>query len=273
MTAGTERNNEAFVRQSLAGTRFSSVRWVAETGSTNDDLSELARSGAREQVLITDLQTAGKGRRDRVWDAPSGSGVLMSILLRNVDPADGFWFVGAIALAAAQAIDEVTDVACTLKWPNDVMLGQAADQRKVAGVLAALVDDAAVVGIGINANWPDEVPPAMAERGTAINRHLSPACAHGADSSNDRTFVDRASLAADILHRAIGHLAADRATLRAAWRDHCSTIGQEVRLELEGRSIVGIAADIAIDGALQIDDDGVTSTHQVGDVVHLRPAQ
>jgi len=262
MPTGTERSNEAFVRDALGGTRLAAVRWVAETGSTNEDLAAIARQGGGEQVLITDLQTAGRGRRDRRWDAPSGSGVLMSMLLRNVVAGEGFWTVGAVALAASEAIDELTDTPCRLKWPNDVMLGEGPEQKKVAGVLAQVVDDAVIVGIGINANWPDEVPESMAERGTSVNRNRI-----------DRTFVDRAALAANILRRAIGHLESDREVLRSAWKARCATMGQLVRLELEDRAIVGIAADIAPDGALQIDDDGVTTTHQVGDVVHLRPAR
>ena len=128
-------------------------------------------------------------------------------------------------------------------------------------MLAQLVDDAIVVGIGINATWPDDVPADMAERGTSINRHL-----------NDRTIVDRADLAVDVLQRAIGHLESDRETLRSTWKSRCSTLGQHVRLELERGPIVGTAVDIAPDGALQIEDGGVRTTHQVGDVVHLRPA-
>lgn len=261
MEPRTERAHEAFVREALAGTRFENVRWVAETGSTNDDLSEVARQGGQEQALITDLQTAGKGRRDRVWTAPAESGVLMSVLLRGVDPADGFWSVGAVALAASEVIGELVDVPCTVKWPNDVMIGEPGREKKVAGVLAQLVDDAIIVGIGMNANWPEHVPREMSERGTAINRHL-----------HVETQVDRPALAAGVLRRAIGHLASDRTTLRDAWKQRCSTLHQQVRLHLATGSIVGIAIDIAIDGALQIEDDGQVTTHQVGDVVHLRPA-
>ncbi|MFT5268879.1 MAG: BirA family biotin operon repressor/biotin-[acetyl-CoA-carboxylase] ligase [Acidimicrobiales bacterium] len=261
MEPRTERAREAFVRAALADTRFAAVRWVAETGSTNDDLSELARKGAGEQVLITDLQTAGKGRRNRVWTAPTGSGVLMSVLLRDVEPSDGFWSVGALALAASEAIGELIDVPCSLKWPNDVMVDTVNGQKKVAGVLAQLVDQAIVVGIGINANWPDRVPAEMAERGTAINRH-----------TNDRTMSDRPALAADVLRRAIGHLDSERHVLRTAWKARCSTLGQHVRLELQAGAIIGTAVDIARDGALQLEDEDGISTHQVGDVVHLRPA-
>jgi len=261
MTAGNERSDEAFLQAALAGTRFARSRWIPETGSTNDDLAKIANHGGAEQVLITDLQTAGRGRRNRDWDAPSGSGILMSLLIRNVDPAEGFWAVGAIALAASQAIDEITQSDCRLKWPNDVLLQTSGGQKKVAGVLAQIVDDAVIVGIGINVNWPEEVPAELDKVGTSVNRN----CGGG-------TFVDRAPLAADIVRRAICHLEADREVLRRDWKRQCATLGQRVRLELHSSEIVGVATDIDPDGALQIKEEGVTSTHHVGDVVHLRPA-
>jgi len=234
---------------------------VAETGSTNDDLARAAAAGGGEQVLITDLQTAGRGRRNRVWQAPSRSGVLMSVLLADIEPGDGFWAVAAISLAACETIDAITTVPCTLKWPNDVMLGINDDQRKVAGVLAQVVDGGIVVGIGITANWPGEVPAEMAERGTAINRHL----VDGGD-------VDRQALAGDVLHRAIGHLAADIETTRLAWLARSSTIGQRVRVQRETDETVGIATDLGQDGSLQIRNESGHSWHALGDVVHLRPA-
>src|SRR3546814_5747884 len=70
-------------RTELAGTRFANVRWVDETGSTNADLMERARQGDAEgAVLVADHQSAGRGRAGRVWTAPPGAGLLMSILLR-----------------------------------------------------------------------------------------------------------------------------------------------------------------------------------------------
>jgi BirA family biotin operon repressor/biotin-[acetyl-CoA-carboxylase] ligase len=261
MPAGTERPAQAFVRDALRGARFGEVTWVAETGSTNDDLAAAARRGAPEQVLVTDLQTAGRGRRGRVWDAPSGSSVLMSILVRGRDIEDGFWSVGAIALAAAETIQGLVEgVTCTLKWPNDVMLGEA----KVAGVLAQLADDATIVGIGINVNWPPVLPPEFDGRATAVNHHRP-----------GHAEVDRAGFVIQVLRRAEAHLGSDAASLRSAWTARCSTLGRQVRLELDGDrgAIVGQAVDVDPTGALIIDRNGVVSAHRVGDVVHLRPAE
>ena len=258
------------MKQAMRGTRFAHVRWVVETGSTNDDLLRAASTGGREQALITDLQTAGRGRRDRVWEAPSRSSVLMSVLVRNRRPSDAFWAVAAVALGAAEAVSEQADIECTLKWPNDLMVGDA----KVAGVLAQLVDDAAVIGIGINVNWPATMPEtlgaaarkagasvdrATGQRSTALNHHRA-----------NLAHLDRGSLVVAILTQATNWLEAGQAALHEAWKRNCSTLGSHVRLELATRSIVGIARDITENGALVIEHDGQRSSYEVGDVVHLR---
>jgi len=134
----------------------------------------------------------------------------------------------------------------------------------VAGVLAQVAGDAVIVGIGINVNWPLDATENMRERGTAVNRHVS-------QTDGPEPLLDRAALAADILTRAIGHLDLDRASLCDAWKAQCSTLGRQVELTLQDRSVIGIARDIAPDGALQIEDDHGASFHQFGDVVHLRP--
>jgi len=62
MAARSERDNRAFLKAELAGTRFATADWIAETGSTNDDLAERVRRGGPEQVLITPL-TNSRPRR------------------------------------------------------------------------------------------------------------------------------------------------------------------------------------------------------------------
>jgi BirA family transcriptional regulator, biotin operon repressor / biotin---[acetyl-CoA-carboxylase] ligase len=70
-------------RNVLGGTRFADVRWVESTGSTNADLLAAAAEGEADGVvLVAEEQTAGRGRLDRTWDAPSGSSLLCSVLVR-----------------------------------------------------------------------------------------------------------------------------------------------------------------------------------------------
>src|SRR4029450_7713076 len=99
------------------------VTWVAETGSTNADLFAAAMSDAPDRtVLAADHQTAGRGRLDRRWDAPPGSNLLVSLLLRH-DTGQPNGVSQRVALAARAACQATTSVEAWLKWPNDVLLG------------------------------------------------------------------------------------------------------------------------------------------------------
>jgi BirA family biotin operon repressor/biotin-[acetyl-CoA-carboxylase] ligase len=106
------------------------------------------RSEPEGAVAVTEEQTAGRGRQGRVWEAPRGSSILCSVLLR---PPPGpatpqLSLVGG--LAAAEAVEGALELAAQIKWPNDVMV----NRRKVAGVLAEALEGVVVLGIGINAN-------------------------------------------------------------------------------------------------------------------------
>lgn len=240
----------------LAGTRFSRVRWTESTGSTNDDMVVAAAAGEPEQVAITDLQTAGRGRRARTWHAPPRSSAMFSVLLRGVEAAEAFWKVGAVSLAAVEAARAVAGVDCTLKWPNDVMIGD----RKVAGVLAQRVDDVLVVGMGMNVNWPNPLPEEIAARATSLNHHVV-----GADT------IGRAELIGTLLADLAARVDQPSGPLRDDWVRQCSTIGSHVRVETAERFERGVAVDVTIDGALVVDQAGVHRTFHVGDVVHVRP--
>ena len=124
---------------------FSQVEPVDETGSTNDDVLEMARAGGPEGVVVVaDYQTAGRGRLDRSWQAPPGSSLLVSILVRpHLPPEDAHLVSTAVAVAAVEACDEVAGVAPVIKWPNDLLL------RTDDGTVRGKVDhDEAGLGCG-----------------------------------------------------------------------------------------------------------------------------
>ncbi len=265
-------------RSALEGTRFRDVRWVAETGSTNADVLTLAAAGAPEGlVLVADHQTAGRGRLDRVWVAPPGASLLVSVLLRpKLDPAQSWLLAAALGLAVVDACVEVNpEIGLTLglKWPNDIV---AVDPEgvvigKVAGSLAESIVrggalDGVVLGFGVNVNWPH---PALGElEGVAVALN---GIAGGA--------VDRELLLIDILLRLdrwLDELAAGdagRARVLDAARGRSVTIGRRVRVELPDDSIEGHAVDLDADGELLVQLDGEASPRivRVGDVIHLRP--
>jgi BirA family biotin operon repressor/biotin-[acetyl-CoA-carboxylase] ligase len=116
------------------------------------------RSGPEGTVAVTDEQTGGRGRLGRTWEAPAGSSILCSVLLRP-PPGPEIAQLSLIGgLAVAEAVEETLDLATQIKWPNDVML----NRRKVAGVLAESRDDVVVLGLGINVNQRLEELPEVA---------------------------------------------------------------------------------------------------------------
>ena len=89
------------------------------------------------------------------WEAPAGSSILVSVLLRPPAERRAAELTLVAGVATAVVVERATGLAAQIKWPNDVML----DRRKVAGGLAELKDGAVVLGIGLNVNQrPDELP-------------------------------------------------------------------------------------------------------------------
>jgi BirA family biotin operon repressor/biotin-[acetyl-CoA-carboxylase] ligase len=157
------------------------VAHLDRVGSTNDVVREWLADGAPEICLATaDEQTAGRGRSGRTWQAPAGSGILLSLGFRPTWLApDRTWRLAAIAaLAMADAAAEVADLpshSVLLKWPNDLVLEdggpddpRAGTLRKLGGVLGetdglGTTDPRAIVGLGVNAGWPAaDFPPDLA---------------------------------------------------------------------------------------------------------------
>ena len=245
---------------------------MAETGSTNADVMELARQGEPEGiVLVADHQTAGRGRAGRTWTAPPGAGLLLSILLRPPAAVMDLATM-AVAVAAAEAVQSVAGFAPRLKWPNDLVWpgdGSAPD-RKLAGILAEADGPAAgdkavvVVGIGINVTWPSELPEELAEIAVAIN--------HVTDRPVDREDLLIALLSA-LAPRYAALVAGDRLSLLEGWRKRSATLGRRVRVDLGTDAVEGTAVDVTDDGHLVVDTvEGERHVVAVGDVVHLRPA-
>jgi BirA family biotin operon repressor/biotin-[acetyl-CoA-carboxylase] ligase len=258
------------VRAALGGTRFDDVSWVDETGSTNADLLGVADDAAiATRVLVADHQLAGRGRLDRTWEAPRGSSLLLSVLMRPDLAPDGIHLVThAVAVAAVDAVRSA-GVDAGLKWPNDLVVDTADGSRKLAGILAESKLEgtsvvAVVVGIGLNVNWPLPLPDELASLAVACNQVV------GHD-------IDRAGLLTSILvnldaELALLDTAPGRSTLLTRYRDRCVTLGTEVRAELAGETVEGTAVAIDDAGHLLVEVPGELDERVVtaGDVIHLR---
>lgn len=140
---------------------------LRRTGSTNERARELAWAGAPHGTLVTaSEQTAGRGRQGRLWFAPAGSSLLMSLLVRRPPPL--------LSLIAAVAVCEAVGADARIKWPNDVVVERGGgDLAKLAGILVEgrPQEDWAVLGIGVNvAVELERMPPELRLRAATLGR-------------------------------------------------------------------------------------------------------
>jgi BirA family transcriptional regulator, biotin operon repressor / biotin---[acetyl-CoA-carboxylase] ligase len=244
---------------------WSELTVVASTGSTNEDLLAAAGAGAPSgSVLVAEEQTRGRGRLDRVWQSKPGAALTFSVLLRpaGVPPGNRGWLPLLAGVAVVAGLRAQAGLEASLKWPNDVLAGQA----KLAGILAEQTGTAIVVGIGLNVGQRgDELP---SEQATSV-------WLEGA------TGADRAAILAAVLREferwyqrwTSGPRPGDATAsgLRAEYLKYCATVGKQVRVELPGGSVLtGRASDV--DGVGQLLVSAADGGHAVsaGDVVHVR---
>ena len=131
--------------------------------STNTKAKELAEEGHPSGTLVVaDRQTAGKGRRGRSWESPTGIGIFMTLMLKpEINPNNASMLTLVAAMATTRAIRRVTGVPAMIKWPNDIVM----NGKKVCGILtemSAQFDyiNHIVIGIGINVHnedFPEEI--------------------------------------------------------------------------------------------------------------------
>jgi BirA family transcriptional regulator, biotin operon repressor / biotin---[acetyl-CoA-carboxylase] ligase len=118
-------------------------------------------------LVVADHQTAGRGRLGRTWDAPPGTAILCSLLLKPPAERNAAELSLLAGIAVADTLERATGLSVQLKWPNDVMLRR----HKVAGCLAELRDGAVVLGIGLNVNQTrDELPAGAGSLRTLTGR-------------------------------------------------------------------------------------------------------
>ena len=197
-------------------------------------------------MVVTEEQSAGRGRRGRSWFSPPGANLLFSVLLRP--PMEGdrvFTLTMILALAAVGAVQEKNGLAVGIKWPNDLYVGT----RKLAGILTEFSVrekqvDWAVLGMGVNVSWHPEVPQGNGAPATSLLVETG----HP---------VSRTELLVEILHRLEGFygeiLAGGVGRLYEDWNRHCLIIGREVTVESDAETIQGRAIRIDEDGALVIE--------------------
>jgi BirA family biotin operon repressor/biotin-[acetyl-CoA-carboxylase] ligase len=233
--------------------------------STNERAFRLAQEGAEHgELVVADQQTAGKGRRGRVWTSPPGLNLYFSAILRPDMPPRS---APELTLVAAVALTEVLREAgaeAAIKWPNDVQI----NGRKVAGILTELSASPdqvhfVVLGVGVNLNaQPEHFPEELRSQATSL-----------AQARGQR--VPRALFAANLWNRLEEwldlHLETGFGAVRQRWKELSSTLGQDVWVRTDHHEFRGHAEDIDEAGALLVRvEGGGLERVLAGDVERLR---
>jgi BirA family transcriptional regulator, biotin operon repressor / biotin---[acetyl-CoA-carboxylase] ligase len=205
-------------------------------------------------VAVCEVQTKGRGRLGREWQAPRGTAVLCSVVLKPPGGRRTPELSLVAGIAVAEAVEHALGLAVQIKWPNDVMV----NRRKVAGILAEASGDTAVLGIGLNVN--------QSTAGLPRETRMTAASLFTIDGVQRQ----RAPLLADLLHE-LEH-AYER------WRDQgldglYNTLGARDflrgrRIFLDGRAGVGVA--IERDGRLAVEIDGERELVESGEITFER---
>ncbi len=261
-----DRLTEARLRTTLGQRPF---RLYAQIGSTNDAAREWAAAGAPHgAVVLAEEQIAGRGRFARRWNAPPGTALLLSVIIRPGLTHQKYMarlpLIGALAVVEALTPTPLPQVGegqipIGIKWPNDALL----NGRKVAGILAETewqgnTPDGGILGIGLNVR--------VDFSGTELEtRAISAEPALG-------VLIDRVALLTNLLAR-VDYWTARLSSpaLIDTWRSKLVTIGQRITARFadddQAASISGVAIGVDDSGALLVQaDDGTLHRLVAGEV-------
>lgn len=257
----------AEVREGLTAKTFGQhIHFYSETPSTQEIAKKLASQGAPHgTAVITEHQTAGRGRRGRSWFCPPHGGIMFSLILYPPLPPQAASVITLMAgVGVARGLQKAYPIPCRLKWPNDIM----AEGKKLGGILTEMASEVdkihyLVLGIGINANVKKEsFPPELSDQATSLSLIQG--------KKVDRVFILQHLL--EELEEAYELLLhKGPPAVIAEWRSLSATLGQEVEVHIDQQTLCGRARDIDEDGALILEQaENKLLRITTGDVVHLR---
>ncbi|PMB75078.1 MAG: biotin--[acetyl-CoA-carboxylase] ligase [Candidatus Bathyarchaeota archaeon] len=251
------------VQENLKTKKFGKkILFLHETGSTNDLAKEFADYGASEgTIVITETQTAGRGRVGRKWFSPK-DGLYFSLILRpKLEAKEAIKLVFVASLAVAEVLHENYGLRVETKWPNDVLVSG----RKVCGILCEMKTKGenvnyVVIGVGVNANVnvKEEFPEDLKTVATSLKDEL-------------RRKVRLEELLRLLLEKLENvyeqFMKEGFPQILNAWKKYASFVGKNVEVIDEAKKWCGLALDVDKDGALVIRlGDGTVKRFIVGDV-------
>lgn len=223
-------------------TQLADARVVAACDSTSTQL--LASRADGPEVLVADHQTHGRGRLGRRWQAAPGDALMLSVRRRSSRPLRDLPGLSlAIGVAVRRALGALGVSGIALKWPNDLLAGEA----KLGGILVETraSGDAVAVVAGIGINWHAAPEGGGLRRAATCVARLVP---RPPSRTEGAVAVARAALEALATFDAHG-----LAPFRAEWEAAHAHAGRRLRVRLgDGRTLTGLAAGLGADGSLRL---------------------
>ncbi len=255
--------NEKEIVQGLSTKKLGyPVYFYKATDTTNGRLRDIAAGGAPEgAIAVAEQMTAGRGRRGRHWEAPAGSGIWMSILLRpNIFPSEASVLTLLAGLAVCQGIEEETGLTPKIKWPNDILL----NGKKLVGILTEMECEMqqthfVIVGIGINVNTT-EFPEGLGDVATSL--YMESGRTFSRKNILQRVLVNFEKLYEELLNSNCSF-----ASFLERYKEKCITLHQEVKV-LGKETFFAQAVDITPEGELVVirKDNGMREVVFSGEV-------
>ena len=234
----------------------STIHFEESVTSTQKIAHQLAYNGAEEGTLVVaEEQTEGRGRLSRGWHSPKYTGVWMSLILRpNLPPPRAPQLTLLTAVAIVQAIEEVTTVQPSIKWPNDILV----NGKKLVGILTEMQAEtdkinSVIIGIGINVNqekehFPEELQP--------IATSLKMEC----DQEVNRAELIQVFLTKmELLYE--NYLKHGFLPIKLLWESYAVSIGKKIIARTITGTLQGTALGITDDGVLILEQQDGTITH------------
>jgi len=235
-----------------------------ELSSTNIKAKELARHGEQEgTIVISRVQTKGRGRFDRKWESPDG-GLYFSVIFRPQVKSDKTTLLSLVAaLSICETINSIYAISSTIKWPNDVRI----NGKKVAGILLESESDGnkldfVILGMGINLNTHiDQLSPELKSTSTSIVNELKQSVDH-------HEFLRYLLLTLNKYYTVF--LNHDINSILSEWKKHSDALGRNVKIVTSSDEIVGKALDIDESGFLiVVTDSGEHKKVTSGDCFYI----
>ena len=228
-----------------------------EVDSTNEFIKKMEKKEGL--FVLANFQTHGKGRQNRSWVAPKNSSIFMSICLKPTKNGRLSWIPLLTSLSLFRSLESLTTDKIKIKWPNDLVQIKNNEQFKFSGILVEMIDEYAVVGVGINYNQKNDELPIK-------------------NATSLKTILSGEITKEEIIASFISEFAAlwQEENLAAVWptntsiRDYkknCVTIGQEIKAQLFDKDIIqGKAVDVLETGELKVETGSKTVNLSSADI-------